>query len=192
MKYLVKVAAFALIFAAAATVGFGQDEKDEKEEKVHRFTATAQGTKGAFAARTVFLNFRITKFTTDEEVMEYIKILKEGGTNALRRKLEKVEVGRVYTSAGTGNDVAVARVRQTEKGYLVTFVTARRLGFFELRQGSRSTDYPFGFFQILFDEDGKGKGQVLVATKFSFNKENQFVIESLGDSPFRLVNVRHK
>ena len=124
--------------------------------------------------------------------MEYINIIKQGGTDALRKKLEKLEVGRVYPSAGTGNDVAVARVRQVEKGYMVIFVTARRLGFFELRRSGRSLDYPFGFFQIFFDEEGKGKGQVIVSTKFSFNKKNQFEIESLGDPPFRLVNVRHK
>ena len=188
MKNFIRIATLAIILTAAGLVGLGQENS---EESVHRFSGTALNTQGG-GPSAVFLNFRITKFTRDAEVNEYIKILKSGGTNALRKKLEKVKVGRVWPSAGTGNDVAVARARKNEKGFLVTFVTARRFGFFELRNSGRSRDYPFGFVQIQFDEDGKGKGQIIVATKFSFDKNKHFEITSFGRAPYRLVNVKHK
>jgi hypothetical protein len=187
MKHFVRITTFALILAAATVVGFGQKD----EESFHRFSGTALDTQGGIP-ETVFLNIKITRFTSDAEVEEYINILKTGGTDALRKKLAKVKVGRVWPSAGLGNDVAVARARKTEKGYLVTFVTARRFGFFEVFNSGRSMDYPFGFIQIQFDENGKGKGEVIVATKFSFNKKKHFQITSYGRAPYRLVNGRHK
>lgn len=172
-----------------------------KEKKDHeRYTAVAVGTRGAVGAGSTHMNFRIDEYTTDEEIMELAEILKEGGPDALRRTLEKIKKGSVSPQARTGVLVAVARARKTEKGLRIILVTARDIRFLEAYQGGRtragrasggrSLDYPFGWFELYVDEEGKGQGRVIVATKIKFNKEGVLEIESYGLEPVSLLNVR--
>jgi hypothetical protein len=165
--------------------------QEKKEQKPETYTAVAVGVRGPVASRTTNLDFRVSEYTSDEQVEEYLEVLAEGGVNELRRTLEKVKVGSVSPTGRIGTDIAVARRRQTEDGTLLTFVTARYMPFFEVYRSGRSTDYPFGVFQILVDAEGKGEGSAIIAARISFDKEERLVIESYGHmDTIRLVNVR--
>ena len=148
-------------------------------------------TKGS-ARITIDITLRIKKFTTDEKVLELIDVLKEGGTDQLRRTMEKMHNGKVTPRGRIGADVAVARVHKTEEGERFIVVTARTIPGFELYVSGRSRDYPFGWFEFEIDEEGKGigMGALIVAAKLQFNKEGQFEIVSYGIQPYQLVNIK--
>ncbi len=181
----------AVILAVAGCWPLLAASSQEEEEREETFTMVAIPTKGS-ARITIDITLRIKKFTTDEKVLELIEILKEGGTDQLRRTMEKMQNGKVTPRGRIGADVAVARVHKTEEGERFIVVTARTIPGFELYVSGRSTDYPFGWFEFEIDEDGKGVGlgALIVAAKLQFNKEGQFEIVSYGIQPYQLVNIK--
>jgi hypothetical protein len=160
------------------------------EKKTEHFSAVAVATRGAMGGKSVNLDIYIKEYTSDEKMQELLGILSEGGPDALRRPMEKLDVGQISPTGRVGTPIAVARAKKTEKGTLISLVTARNMSFWELREGGRSTDYQFSVLQMLVDERGKGEGSAIVAAKIKFDKEGTLVIESYGiQDTVRLANV---
>ena len=180
-----------LIWAVAASWPLSAAPGQENEEREETFTMVAIPTKGS-ARVTIDITLRIKQFTTDQEVLDLIEVLREGGTDQLRRTMEKIQNGKVTPRGRIGADVAVARVHKTEEGERFIVVTARTIPGFELYVSGRSRDYPFGWFEFEVDEEGKGigMGALIVAAKLQFNKEGQFEIVSYGIQPYQLVNIK--
>ncbi len=166
---------------------YSQEEKPKPEA----YSAVAMGTGGSVGGKTMQFDFRITKYTTNEELDKFAEILKEQGQDALRRALEKEDVGRINPAGRTGNQIAVARKRQEGSDTVITMVTARTMPFIELYRSGRSTDYPFGFLQVKLNEKGQGNGQIMAAAKIRFYKKSgKYEIESYGNQYLKAVNVR--
>jgi len=182
---------FLILAVAGSWTLLAASSQEEEEEREETFTMVAIPTKGS-ARITIDITLRIKKFTTDEKVLELIDVLKEGGTDQLRRTMEKMQNGKVTPRGRIGADVAVARVHKTEEGERFIVVTARTIPGFELYVSGRSRDYPFGWFEFEIDEEGKGigMGALIVAAKLQFNKEGQFEIVSYGIQPYQLVNIK--
>jgi len=183
-----KVAALvAVVTTLFVSVSYGQEEKPKPES----YTAVAMGTGGSVGGKSMPFDFRITKWTTDEEVKQYMELLKESGQDALRRTLEKEDRGQLSPVGRVGNTIAVARKRQVGSETIITIVTARIMPFVELYRGGRSTDYQFGFLQVKLNEKGEGMGNIMAACKLRFDKKKgQYEIESYGNQYIKAVNVR--
>ncbi len=165
----------------------------EGEEREETFTLVAMPTKGSLPGRvTINLTIRINEFSTDQEVLELLEVLKEGGTDQLRRTMEKIQKGKISPQGRLGSDIAVARVRKIDGGEHFIIVTARLIPGFELYVGGRSRDYPFSWFEFEIDEEGKGigLGAAVVAAKLSFSDEGQLEVTSYGIQPFQLTNIK--
>jgi hypothetical protein len=155
------------------------------------YSGTAIGTGGSVGGKTIQFDFRITQYTTDEEVQNFAQLVKDKGTDALRRALEKEDKGRINVVGSTGNQIAVARKRQQGADTIITIVTARTMPFLELYNGGRTTDYPFGYLQVKLDASGKGLGQIMAAARIRFDKKKgQYEIESFGNQYIKATNVR--
>ncbi len=181
-----------LVLAVAASWPLlAASAQEGEEERKEVFTMVAIPTSGS-ARVTIDFTMRLNEFTTDQETLALIEVLREGGTDALRSTLEKVQKGKLTPKGRIGADVAVARVRKTEKGERFIAVTARVIPGLELYAMGRSTDYPFTWFDFEIDEEGKmvDMGTLVVAAKLSFNEEGQFEIESHGAAPYRLTNIK--
>ncbi len=166
---------------------FGQDQGDRQEA----YSAVAIGTGGAVGGRSVQFDFRVSRYTSDEEVEQFATLLREKGADALRRALEKQDVGRINRVGTVGNQIAVARKRQAGGETLITIVTARNMPFIELYRGGRTTDYPFGFLQVKLNHKGEGTGQIMMAAKIRFDKKKgHYEIESYGNQYIKATNVR--
>ncbi len=179
-----------LILAVSGSWPLGAASSQENDERKEVFTMVAIPTKGA-ARVTIDFTMRLNEFTTDQEVVKLIEILREGGTDALRNTLEKVQKGKLTPKGRIGADVAVARVRKTEKGERFIVITARTIPGLELYVSGRSRDYPFGWFEFDIDEEGKmvDTGTFIMAARLKFNDEGQFEIESYGMQPYQLTNI---
>jgi len=177
--------AFVCIFALLAS--YGQDEKKRPEA----YSAVAMGTGGSVGGKSIQFDFRISSYTTDEEVDKFAALLKEKGQDALRNALEKEDKGRLNPTGRVGNQIAVARKRQQGTGTIITIVTARVMSFTELYNSGRSRDYPFGYLQVKLNDQGEGTGQIMAAAKIKFNKKSgHYELESYGNQYIKAVNVR--
>jgi hypothetical protein len=155
------------------------------------YSGTAIGTGGSVGGKTIQFNFRITQYTTDEEVQNFAQLVKDKGTDGLRRVLEKEDKGRINAVGSTGNQIAVARKRQEGADTIITIVTARTMPFLELYNGGRTTDYPFGYLQVKLDANGQGTGQIMAAARIRFDKKKgQYEIESFGNQYLKATNIR--
>ena len=155
------------------------------------YSGVAMGTGGSVGGKSIQFDFRINQYTTDEEVQKFAELVKEKGTDALRRALEKEDKGRISPVGSTGNQIAVARKRQHGTDTVITLVTARTMPFVELYNSGRSTDYPFGFLQVTLNAKGEGTGQIMAAAKIRFDKKKgKYEIESYGNQYIKASNVR--
>ncbi len=189
-RILIGVVFFTLL--TPALPGLSQEEEKEKKETI-TYTATIVGTRGSVGARSHPVTIYIQNYTSDEQVQDYLEMIAEKNPGLLRSTLEKVSgLGRIGMTGFLGTELAVIREHDTDQGKLINLVTARNMSFVELYISGRTTDYPYSFLQLLVDEEGKGQGTVILAARFSFDKEGNLEIESYGLQPFQLWNVeRH-
>jgi hypothetical protein len=176
-----------VLFHASAQNGDNKPLSDLPRQ----FSATAFGQAGSMAGKSFGLNLYITGWTPDQQVQDYISVLKEKGPDGLVRAMEKTsDVGRLSPTGFVGSGFRFARYRRTANGGLhIVMVTNRPMSFGELYRGSRSTDYQFGIVVLDVDSHGKGTGTLAPVCKIKFNKKNELEIENYGIKPFRLANV---
>jgi hypothetical protein len=181
-----------LVLSMCLTIAYAQNGDDKLLSVLPRqFAATAFGQAGTVAGRSFGLNLYITGWTTNQQVQDYISVLKEKGPDGLVRAMEKTsDVGRISPAGFVGTGFRFARYRPTANGGLhIVMVTNRPMSFGELYNNGRSTDYQFGIVVLNVDKDGKGTGQLAPVCKIKFNKKNELEIENFGQKPFRLANV---
>jgi hypothetical protein len=156
-----------------------------------QFAATAFGQAGSMAGKSFGANIYVTSWTSDQQVQDYISVLKEKGPDGLVSAMEKIsDVGRLSPTGFVGSGFHFARFRPTADGGLhIVMATNRPMSFGELYGGGRSTDYQFGIVVLDVDKNGKGKGTLAPVCKIKFNKKNELEIENFGQKPFRLANV---
>jgi hypothetical protein len=185
--HLSHISLFTLVLLVSFSLAaFAQDKTPPQA-----YSGVAIGTGGSVGGKTILFDFRITQFTTDEELQNFAQLVKEKGTDALRRALEKEDKGRINAVGSTGNQIAVARKRELGSETIITIVTARTMPFVELYRNGRTTDYPFGYLQVKLDATGKGTGQIMAAARIRFDKKKgQYEIESFGNQYIKATNVR--
>jgi hypothetical protein len=156
-----------------------------------QFAATAFGQAGSMAGKSFGLTLYITGWTTDEQVKDFVGVLKEKGSDGLVAAMNKTnDVGRVAPVGFVGNGFRFARYRPAADGGMhIVMVTNRRMNFGELYRSTRSTDYQFGIIVLDVDKNGKGTGKLAPVCKIKFNKKDELEIENYGQKPFRLANV---
>jgi hypothetical protein len=183
LHIVVLVLFFILCFALAAST--------QGDQESNHYSGVAMGTGGSVGGKTLQFDFRITQFTTDAEVQQFAQLVKEKGTDALRRALEREDKGRFNIVGSTGTPIAVARKRQQGPNTIITIVTARTMSFAELYNNGRSTNYPFGFLQVTLNDKGEGTGQIMAAAKIRFDKKKgEYQIESYGNQYVKATNIR--
>jgi hypothetical protein len=182
-----RIPLFTLVLLVSLTV----DAVAQDQTPPQAYTGVAVGTGGSVGAKTISFDFRVTQYTTDEELQNFAQLVKDKGTDALRRALEKEDKGRISAVGSTGNQIAVARKRQQGSEIIITIVTARTMPFVELYNNGRTTDYPFRYLQVKLDSTGKGSGQIMAAARIRFDKKKgQYEIESFGNQYIKATNVR--
>ena len=177
-----------MLVLAGGAFQFGPAGQNEK--KSEHYSAVAIGTGGSVGGASLWIDIYIEEYTSDEEAIELLTVLKEQGQDALRRRLEKLNKGRINPQRGIGVTIAAARVIESETARIVRVFAARPMPFLELYHGGRSTDYPIGLIELLLDKDGAGQGAVVAAAKVKITEDGRFKLESLGNQYVKLVNVR--
>jgi len=157
-----------------------------------QFDATAIGQAGSLSGKTFGVSIYITEWTTDQQALDFVDVLKKSGQDGLVKAFGKTnDVGRVSPSGYTGSAFRYTRSWPAKGGSRqIVLVTDRVLSFGEVISGGRSMDYKFGIVVLHVDSTGAGTGTICGACKIQFNKKNELQIENYLKKPFRLVNVR--
>lgn len=167
---------------------FGQEKP-----KPDHYSAVWAIVGGGAGGSTVSIDIRINRYNTEEDIKNYAELLKDSGPQALRRKLEKEDVGQLSPVGSVGAPIAIARRLESGDKTTIRVLTARNMSFAELRNSGRSVDYPYTMLEFVIDKNGTGTGTAIGAAKVRFDKKkNQYEIESFkhGATYNKLLNVR--
>ena len=132
----------------------------------------------------------INRLTTPEEVSQLNSALQAGKQDELLRTLSRMDAGRIQI--GTGIGVPANLVMVTDQGdgrTKLTVVYQCNLQFAELRYGTRSVDYPFGYAE-LFVGRGENEGMLIPAARIRLRDGNTWEVEDFGTFPARLMGLR--
>lgn len=165
--------------------------KDSKT--IEQYSALLAAVGGMTSAGSASIDIWIDQFTSDEEVNASATLLKEKGMEALRRSVERKEVGRISIGSNPSIPIAIARSLPDGNNRIIRLFIARNVTFFEVRSSTRLNDYPFSLIELRVDGKGNGEGVGIAAAKIGFDaKTKQIVMESLGQGTgvVKLINVR--
>jgi len=168
-------------------------ETQTEKEGTEVFTGNALVTTTAAAGSTTRLTITIEEYTSDEDIMKYIDILKTDGPEGLRKVLEKVSMGWIAPTGKVRETLNLARSRPVEGGRLINIIKTRHLRFIEFAMSTpRSREYEFTFIQLKLDEEGNGEGYMFAGTKIEFDSEGKLVLEQRGTAPILIRGVSRR
>ncbi|HWS89709.1 MAG TPA: hypothetical protein VN282_22245 [Pyrinomonadaceae bacterium] len=154
-----------------------------------------QGQVIGIGGRRAGLNrpFRLTvnNYSSPDDVVQLNQALRSGGQEELLRALSRLNAGRVAIGNNVGVRAnAIIATPQAEGGTKLTVLYVRDVAIFELRYGTRSADYRFGYAEIYLDSRGRGEGTIIPSAKVKLEGDNTWVVEDFAEFPARLMGLR--
>ena len=153
-------------------------------------TGTVVGISGRLAGRSRPFTLRVNSYTSASDAERLNSALRSGGEEELMNVLSKLDAGRIAIGTGVGVPAnAVIATPTAEGGTKLLVLFQRNLGFYELRAGTRSSDYRFGYMEIFLDGRGRGEGTFIPAAKVKLQGDT-WVVEDFGAFPARIIGAR--
>lgn len=161
-------------------------------ESGERFRGRLLDAGGAVSnASTTWVRFELTGVTSNEDIVALAGVLEEGGQDAVISAMRKLgSKGWMTIGPRTRFELRIVREIPTDDGgRRIRLVTDRPIHYAELIQPMRSRDYPFGIVELELAADGTGSGNLIAAAQAQFREDGTLEVKSLGNQPFRLVNI---
>jgi len=156
------------------------------------YTGTMVGVGGRLGGVSRPFTLIIDRQTPDADVRRAVAILAEGGQDALLDNVRDKRLGRFSVGGQVGRELNFVTETTLPNGdRKIMIIFERWMDLYELRAGARSTDYPFGYVELILDRDGRGTGTFIPAARIRF-KDNQVEVENFGIYPARLYGVRRR
>jgi hypothetical protein len=177
----------------AFTAGGQRALADKPVERLTAFAVDMSNMASRAAAGTV--DITIERWSTDQQRDQLRAALREGGTDALLRALQKIKdpAGYIRTPNSVGYPLRFARrVPMSGGGERIIIATDRPVSFLELRTGSRTTDYPFMVIDLRLNANGQGEGKLIPLAKITADEDHAVEIENYASEPVRLTQVRRE
>jgi hypothetical protein len=180
----------ALCFALALTPA-GVSGKTAQRRATQTVTGTVVGISGRLAGRSYPLTLRVNNYSTADDAERLNAALRSGGQDDLLSALTRLDAGRIAVGNNVGLTAnAVFASPTAEGGTKLIVLFERNVRLFELRYGTRSSDYRFGYAEIYLDARGRGEGTFIPAAKVRLEGNNNWVVEDFGAFPARIMGVR--
>jgi hypothetical protein len=153
-------------------------------------TGTVVGISGRLAGRSRPFTLHINSYSSADDAERLNAALRSGGQEELMHVLSRLDAGRIAIGNGVGVTAnAVISTPTAEGGTKLMVLFQRNVSFFELRAGTRSSDYRFGYAELYLDRRGRGEGTFIPAAKVKL-EGNTWVVEDFGEFPARLMGLR--
>jgi hypothetical protein len=189
---------FCLILVAAASIqrssAYAGNKPNKQQDEVATkevYTGTAVAIGGEFGGRSRPFTLEITGHTPDQEAQQDLQILQTQGQDALMKAIGKTKLGYFAFEGQVGRDLNFVQESETEDGRKITVLFERWLKMFEVRNGTRSEDYPFTYIELFINDRGKGDGSLIGAARVYMDKRHTGTldVENFGTYPARLMGV---
>jgi hypothetical protein len=178
-----------LVFGS--TVFYPRTNASAQDALVGRtITGTAYFIGGRRPGRTLPFRLIINRISNADEVQELNAALQSGGQDGLMKVLSRMKAGRI--EVGTGVGVPANVILSTDDGEGRTKLVVlyqRELRFGELRYGTRSSDYRFGYAEIYLGR-GANEGMLIPAARVRLRDGNTWEVEDFGTFPARLMGLQ--
>jgi hypothetical protein len=164
---------------------------EAKAQSRQYISGTIVGISGRFAGRSRPFTLITNSYTTPAQVQELNDALQGGGQDRLLNTLSGMSAGRVQIGTGVGVPAnAIIASPWGDGGTKLTVFYQRNINFYELRYGTRSSDYRIGYAEIFIDRNGKGEGTLIPAARVRLRDGNTWEVEDFGAFPARLMGLR--
>jgi hypothetical protein len=181
----------AALLSLAVPAAHARAKGAARQREGSQVDATVVGIGGRFSGRARPFTLRIERFTSTDEVQRLNSALQSGGQDELLRVLSGMKAGRIAIGNNVGVDAsAIISVPTPDGGTRLIVLFERTVGFYELRAGARSTDYRFGYAEIILDRDGRGEGTFIPVARVRLRDGNTWEVEDFGVFPARLMGLR--
>jgi hypothetical protein len=153
-------------------------------------TGTVVGVGGQYGGRSAPFRLIINHYTSPEDVQRLNAALQSGGQEELLSTLSGMEAGRIQVGNGVG--VAANAIISTpwEGGTKLTVLYRRNINFYELRYGTRSENYRFGFAELYLGGRAGNEGTLIPAAQVRLRDGNTWEVEDFGVFPARLLGLQ--
>jgi hypothetical protein len=166
----------------------GQSEQSERYAG-RTITGTAYFMGGRTRVPARQFRLIVNRYTTQQEVSQLNAALQSGGEDDLLRVLSKMSAGRIEVGTGVGVIANAIIATENEGRTKLTVLYQRNLGFGELRYGTRSTDYKFGYAELYVGR-GVDEGMLIPAARVRLKDGNTWEVEDFGTYPARLMGLK--
>jgi len=153
-------------------------------------TGTAYFISGRRPGQSLPFTLIINRITTPDEVSQLNSALQAGKQDELLRALSHTDAGRIQIGTNVGVPANAIMVNEQSDGRTkITVLYQRNLRFAELRYGTRSVDYPFGYAEMYVGR-GENEGMLIPAARVRLRDGNTWEVEDFGTFPARLMGLR--
>ncbi|HEX8633579.1 MAG TPA: hypothetical protein VF703_05445 [Pyrinomonadaceae bacterium] len=181
--------ALGLTLLPSGSVALGQRRVSRAAEG-QQILGTVVGVGGRFGGRTAPFRLIVNRYTSADEVQQLNTALQSGGQEELLRVLSRMEAGRITVGNGVGVDANAIIAVPQENGTKIIVLYERNVNFYELRYGTRSEDYRFGYAEIFLRRRGNSEGTFIPAAKVRLRDGNTWEVEDFGVFPARLMGLQ--
>ena len=152
---------------------------------------TVVGIGGRTAGRTRPFTLYVDRVTSAEDVGRLNEALRRGGDDEMLSVLRRMEAGRIVIGNNVGLPAnAILADRQADGTLRLVVLFERNVNFYELRYGTRSEDYRFGYAELFLDTRDRGEGTFIPAARVRLRDGNTWEVEDFGVFPARIMGVR--
>jgi hypothetical protein len=134
---------------------------------------------------------KIEKYTSDDDVLRFAKLLTEKGQDALASELHDIKNGSFSIGSSFPYHLSITRTFEEDGTRVVRALTDRPITMSKNYASLRDMDHPFGFIEIILDSSGKGTGQIVVSTEIEIT-DGRLQMKYSGLEPFRITKVTAK
>jgi hypothetical protein len=136
----------------------------------------------------------IYEYSTDQELQDLAQAFARRGKDGLTSALGKMKKGYMQVP-GVYDELPVELVESKSQGAIrrLTIVADRGQAYSATRSmqiDNLGQEYPFTCAQLEFDEQGNGKGEIVVYAKLGFDSAGEMTINRWNTKPFQLVDLR--
>jgi len=183
------VLALVTVFVLETTLCFRTVVAQEEAFAGRTITGTVYFIGGPRPGRSLAFRLIIKRFTTPQEISQLNAAIQSKGQDELMRVLTRMDAGRIQIGNGVGVTANAIIATPGDGRTKLVVLYQRNLRFAELRYGSRSQDYPFGYAEMYLGGRGN-EGMLIPAARIRLQNGNAWEVEDFGTFPARLMGLQ--
>lgn len=153
-------------------------------------TGTVYFVGGRRPGRTLPFRLIVNRVSNEDEIQQLNAALQSGGQDELMKALSKMSAGRIEVGTGVGVPAnVIIRTDDGEGRTKLVVLYQREIRFGELRYGTRSSDYRFGYAEMYVGR-GANEGMLIPAARVRLRDGNTWEVEDFGTFPARLMGLQ--